>query len=66
MEAGEYIKVLTKIAIQGCVCVCVSVIDAAVQAGTDIHPPMKQVTRLASEPGDLPSPLAKAAARYSA
>lgn len=48
------------------VCVCVCATDATVVAGTDPHPPMKQVTRLASEPGDLPSPLAKAAARYSA
>lgn len=35
------------------------------EKGTDIYPPMERVTRLASETGDLPSPLATAA-RYSA
>lgn len=45
---------------------CVRVRVCVIDGQADIHTPMKQVTRLASEPGDLPSPLAKAAARYSA
>lgn len=71
IEVKHYIENYTSTAFKAnlCskeLCVCVCAIDATVVAGTDTHPPMEQVTRLASQPGDLPSPLAKAAARYSA